>query len=225
MIRANGEENGKRCCDGLTEVFDQWELDSAGNCLALDNYGYYCLKCGDGTCGRGENKCNCAQDCKAAEGQECADSSDCVIAVDLGGCCACPIVLPKSRLGAEKFVVTKSGKTTRRCFRPSAGMLCVLRAARSAIQSASPGNALMHQSAEIYTANRVKMQKHVRRTVVRGSFEATGSARQVRTRQDTLMTSLRKESSAVTAFSQRARMDRTAPWIAARAGRSGGRIL
>ena len=109
-LRSNGEENGKRCCEGLTEVFDQWELDSEGNCLALDNYGYHCLKCGDGACGKGENKCNCPQDCKGAAGPECQDSSDCVVAVNLGGCCACPRVLPRTSLDSSKFVVYESGK-------------------------------------------------------------------------------------------------------------------
>jgi hypothetical protein len=109
-IRGNGEENGRKCCSGLTEVFDQWKLDSDGICHALDNYGYYCLKCGDGTCGKGENKCNCAKDCKGLEGQECDDSSDCVVAVDLGGCCACPRVLPRTSLDSSKFVVYERGK-------------------------------------------------------------------------------------------------------------------
>lgn len=108
-IRGNGENNGMKCCAGLTEVFDQWELDSAGKCLALDNYGYYCLNCGNGLCGAGENKCNCPQDCKGSEGQECDDPSDCVIAVDLGGCCACPKVLPKSKLDGKIFVAYEKG--------------------------------------------------------------------------------------------------------------------
>ena len=63
MIRGMGEKDDKECCPGLIEVLDQWDLDDLGNCLALDNYSYYCLKCGDGSCRMGENKCNCPRDC------------------------------------------------------------------------------------------------------------------------------------------------------------------
>ncbi|MFZ2455246.1 MAG: hypothetical protein WAX07_02045 [Candidatus Altiarchaeia archaeon] len=104
-----GEDKSKECCPGLIKVFDQWEPDRSGKCLALDNYGYYCLKCGDGICGKGENKCNCPPDCKDSAGQECVDSFDCVVAVNLGACCACPTVLPKSRLDGI-IVVYESGK-------------------------------------------------------------------------------------------------------------------
>lgn len=109
-VRDNGEENGRMCCEGLTEVFDQWELDGDGRCHALDNYGYHCLKCGDGLCGLGENKCNCPNDCGTGAADECKDASDCVVAVDLGGCCACPRVLPRITLDGIRFVVYESGK-------------------------------------------------------------------------------------------------------------------
>jgi hypothetical protein len=109
-IRGNGENSGMKCCAGLAEVFDQWEIDPAGKCLSLDNYGYYCLKCGNGLCGAGENKCNCPQDCKETAGRECVDFSDCVVAVDLGGCCACPKVLPRSKVDGRTFVVYENGK-------------------------------------------------------------------------------------------------------------------
>jgi len=66
-LDGNGENSGRVCCMGLTKVFDQWHLGSDGVCRALDSYGVYCLKCGDGICGTGETKCNCPADCGAAK--------------------------------------------------------------------------------------------------------------------------------------------------------------
>ncbi|MDP7081282.1 MAG: Kazal-type serine protease inhibitor domain-containing protein [Candidatus Undinarchaeales archaeon] len=49
------------CCDGLTGIDNAFPVGD--DCLATDNGAGYCTKCGDGTCGPGENRCNCERDC------------------------------------------------------------------------------------------------------------------------------------------------------------------
>jgi hypothetical protein len=49
------------CCSGLQEISCD-APDSSGQCQPCSG-ALYCTKCGDGTCGPGENKCRCPADC------------------------------------------------------------------------------------------------------------------------------------------------------------------
>lgn len=52
---------GLKCCDGLVAVS---QCEFAGDyCACLPCICYTCTKCGDGSCGPGENPCNCLEDC------------------------------------------------------------------------------------------------------------------------------------------------------------------
>lgn len=57
-----GEEPWRSCFPWLVRVGDIIPLDS--ECLPADCPCFICTKCGDGICGKGENKCNCPKDCK-----------------------------------------------------------------------------------------------------------------------------------------------------------------
>lgn len=65
------EEGGKfegfdgtvECCNGLEAVND-CILDADGSCACPNCPCFVCTKCGDGTCGIGENQCNCPTDCQ-----------------------------------------------------------------------------------------------------------------------------------------------------------------
>ena len=70
--------NDNQCCPGLTPVFDCLVEefcypDDAGNmiceigCACPDCYCMVCTYCGDGVCGKGENMCNCEEDCLGEE--------------------------------------------------------------------------------------------------------------------------------------------------------------
>jgi hypothetical protein len=63
---------GLACCSGLSNVAGVGEADGstglglpAGCNFPLGPPGLQvCIRCGDGTCGPGENRCNCAKDCQ-----------------------------------------------------------------------------------------------------------------------------------------------------------------
>lgn len=50
------------CCEGLTRIAGT-EFTN-GECVPSPLDVFYCTKCGDGSCGLGENKCNCPEDCE-----------------------------------------------------------------------------------------------------------------------------------------------------------------
>jgi len=52
--------SGKKCCEGLTESVSYAEIN---NECAPEMDVAICINCQDGTCGPGENKCNCPEDC------------------------------------------------------------------------------------------------------------------------------------------------------------------
>ncbi len=55
--------NAPECCEGL-EPIDCDAPGEDGTCPETPCLGAtFCAKCGDGTCGSGENKCNCVEDC------------------------------------------------------------------------------------------------------------------------------------------------------------------
>jgi hypothetical protein len=70
FCRAEGEgydvkvmEEGP-CCDGLTAANTTDAPDADGVCQLNDlNPAKICIACDDGTCGEGENVCNCPEDC------------------------------------------------------------------------------------------------------------------------------------------------------------------
>lgn len=63
----------EKCCPGLTAI-DNCEMLPVNcgpnencwpgyECACMDCACFYCTKCGDGHCGKGENTCNCPEDC------------------------------------------------------------------------------------------------------------------------------------------------------------------
>jgi len=50
------------CCPGLTKIANSWSTDN--ECIAPTDGSFICSYCGNGVCGKGENVCNCPQDCK-----------------------------------------------------------------------------------------------------------------------------------------------------------------
>lgn len=57
------------CCSGLTKISDARFIPAVGGngCeLGMGSAGpiFICAYCGNGVCGKGENKCNCPGDCK-----------------------------------------------------------------------------------------------------------------------------------------------------------------
>jgi len=48
-----------KCCKGLDER-PSYDL---GRCIAIPDLTFNCIKCDDGNCGPGENRCNCPEDC------------------------------------------------------------------------------------------------------------------------------------------------------------------
>ncbi len=93
--KAGEQTNGltASCCSGLTAASNCLRLNSNGACELLSGCGgAICIKCGDGTCGTGENKCNCPTDCKAnipsitpstTVKNQCVTDSDCTLACSL----------------------------------------------------------------------------------------------------------------------------------------------
>ena len=73
--RSEGEEyEGKvicaHCCAGLTPVTasDVVSVEDAGlECGGAPPSILRCVRCGDGTCGVGENRCNCPADCRSED--------------------------------------------------------------------------------------------------------------------------------------------------------------
>ncbi len=84
-------DNDNQCCPGLTPAWDCDEVpvncDPADpNCVGFTCscpkcLCYVCVKCGDGICGLGENKCSCPDDCLAKpqcnSDVDCLDDDDC----------------------------------------------------------------------------------------------------------------------------------------------------
>ena len=64
-MRAGEEASSKSetyCCEGLQPINAEAPRD--GTCQSFAPDANICAKCGDGSCGVGENRCNCASDCK-----------------------------------------------------------------------------------------------------------------------------------------------------------------
>ncbi len=58
---------GRECKPGLKAIGDAiYSKDGVCGYPLCDCY--VCTKCGDGVCGKGENHCNCKEDCKESEG-------------------------------------------------------------------------------------------------------------------------------------------------------------
>ncbi len=51
------------CCQGLEERATYISYNYP-KCMLNKEPSYVCVKCDDGTCGLGENGCNCPEDCK-----------------------------------------------------------------------------------------------------------------------------------------------------------------
>ncbi|MHB8136254.1 MAG: hypothetical protein ACYDH1_18760, partial [Anaerolineaceae bacterium] len=63
--------SGHACRPGLKAIGDAiytGEGGSLSGCAYPMCDCYVCTKCGDGVCGKGENHCNCSEDCKEGEG-------------------------------------------------------------------------------------------------------------------------------------------------------------
>lgn len=50
------------CCEGLKNVGNSEPVN--GVCTSYKNPSFVCTNCGNGICGKGENECNCPEDCK-----------------------------------------------------------------------------------------------------------------------------------------------------------------
>ena len=61
--------DNKECCAGLTEVTNYFPSEKNGvrDCIAPTDGSIYCVNCGDGICGPGENWCRCPEDCEWEE--------------------------------------------------------------------------------------------------------------------------------------------------------------
>lgn len=66
----------KECCEGLQKVgiMQITYLDHRGYCESLDGASV-CINCGNSACEKGENVCNCAQDCAEKRNTMCDDGS------------------------------------------------------------------------------------------------------------------------------------------------------
>ena len=53
----------KECCPGLKPISDLYVSKETKNCVVGGDESFVCAKCGDAICGRGENRCNCQEDC------------------------------------------------------------------------------------------------------------------------------------------------------------------
>jgi hypothetical protein len=59
------ESPSAKCCDGLTPKLDTAVASDGETCGPAECPCYVCVKCGDGECGLGENKCMCPEDCSS----------------------------------------------------------------------------------------------------------------------------------------------------------------
>ena len=97
-IEAGGEYNelddpDARCCAGLVPVVAAVESD--GECAYPNCPCIVCVDCGDGSCGPGENLCNCGRDCGGtcvAEGEQYSEFED-------PGAFCCEGLVPRSPAG------------------------------------------------------------------------------------------------------------------------------
>jgi len=85
----DGDPNNNICCVGLEKVQNSYPIEEGVSYPMKDPYtiekspdyptkgcllfrsGFVCTKCGDGICGKGENECNCPEDCKEEEKISC----------------------------------------------------------------------------------------------------------------------------------------------------------
>lgn len=68
------------CCSGLTQITMSVPEEPIGKedyCVAPSCPCYICTECGDGTCGKGENWCNCPDDCERPEEVPCIENVEC----------------------------------------------------------------------------------------------------------------------------------------------------
>lgn len=80
-------DQAKQCCSGLTKVSTSI-IDNA-TCTPVTVSSVYsdiCIKCGNGICGTGENKCNCPADCGAIT---CYKEGEGEIGITTGSAIAC----------------------------------------------------------------------------------------------------------------------------------------
>ena len=67
--------DGPQCCQGLNQIGCsqpiQEQFGGCSDCVGA----FYCTMCGNGTCGLGENKCNCSEDCEDSSESFCGDGT------------------------------------------------------------------------------------------------------------------------------------------------------
>lgn len=61
----DGKDIGGACCPGLSAVAATGPGGAGCTRIAPPSV-QVCVRCGDGTCGAGENRCNCPKDCGAS---------------------------------------------------------------------------------------------------------------------------------------------------------------
>lgn len=59
-----------KCKFGLKAVSAAKDVGGKFGCVYPMCDCYVCTKCGNGVCGKGENSCNCKEDCEAGEGEK-----------------------------------------------------------------------------------------------------------------------------------------------------------
>ena len=70
------------CCEGLTKLIPTFTDEPIGRpdtCEAPTCKCYICTKCGNGICGKGEDWCNCPEDCPRPEEIPCKVNTECGI--------------------------------------------------------------------------------------------------------------------------------------------------
>ncbi|MFH1285596.1 MAG: hypothetical protein ABIH99_03350 [Candidatus Micrarchaeota archaeon] len=68
---------GNPCCNTSAESISCGNTDEYGRCKLGICFYNTCAKCGDKSCGLGENFCNCPEDCKEEDFFKCPDSYNC----------------------------------------------------------------------------------------------------------------------------------------------------
>jgi len=92
------------CCSGLTSITNSFE--DGAECIAPNDGTSRCTYCGDGTCGAGENKCNCPKDC--SELPNCVKEGSVITG---GACCTGLIKTKHTVTGSEFYTCEKADES------------------------------------------------------------------------------------------------------------------
>lgn len=89
----NRQGMNKTCCGNLTNLSIALRVNDTGECEEIPGLrGFVCTNCGNGECSKGENRCNCPQDCPNITEAGCSQPS----VVDSETVCASMVVYAKN---------------------------------------------------------------------------------------------------------------------------------